>query len=90
MRETMKDLWYGNVNPCEKCGGSDPELRQLLSLVEQNRAALACGLEKSQREVLEKMIANYDKYWCLLEEQAFCDGFCLASRLMAEVLSADA
>ena len=61
LNPTITDLWYGNIGPCERCGGHDSELDQLLSLIERTREELCGGLTEKQRETLDKYIACSDE-----------------------------
>ena len=42
--KTIIDLWNGNIAPCEHCGAHDPEVNQLICLLERNRENLNSGL----------------------------------------------
>ena len=84
LAHTIEDLWYGNITPAEDCGVRDPELEELLRLLERNREALEGGLETEQKGWLQKYADCYDEYVCVLSARAFRDGFCLASKLWAE------
>ena len=32
MKDTIIDLWYGNIAPCEHCGSHDPKASKLIHL----------------------------------------------------------
>lgn len=86
MDSTIKDLWRGNIAPCDHCGSHDAELNHLVGLMERNRDELSKISTPGQVEIFEKYIDCADEYALLMMERAFCDGFCLASRMMAEAL----
>ena len=86
MEETIKDLWNGNIAPCEHCGAHDLEANRLIRLMEQNREALRSGLTAAQVEVFQKYIDHSEEYLLRMLELAFCDGFSLGSKLAVEVL----
>ena len=84
--QTIKDLWNGNIAPCEHCGSHDPEATHLIGLLERNRDVLREGLTAAQRETFQKYIDCSEEYLLRILELAFCDGFCLGSKLTAESL----
>lgn len=86
--QTIKDLWYGKIGPCDHCGSCDPELNHLTDLMERSREDLNKISTPQQMDIFEKYIDCADEYSRLMMEQAFCEGFCLASRIMAEALLA--
>ena len=86
MTQTMKDLWNGNIAPCEHCGAHDGELNHLLNLMERNRENLWGGLLPEQAEIFQKYLDCADEYLLRMLESAFCDGFALGSKLAAEAL----
>lgn len=86
MKNTISDLWNGNIAPYECCGACDPAINELIALIERNREALNVGLTDTQREVFQKYIDCFDEYLLRMLELAFCDGFSLGSRLVVEAL----
>lgn len=87
MSQTIKDLWNGNIAPCEHCGSHDAETNHLIGLMERNREALWAELSDAQKERFQKYIDCSEEYLLRMLELAFCDGFCIASRLTVEALS---
>ena len=86
MAQTIVDLWNGNITPCEHCGAHDKEANALIDLMERNRLDLNQGLTDTQKESFQKYIDCSDEYLLRMLELAFCDGFCLGSKLVAESL----
>lgn len=82
--QTMKDLWNGNIAPCEHCGSHDPEIKGLMGLIERNREKLSSGLTEAQMETFQKYMDCSDEYLLRMLELAFCDGFCLGGKLVME------
>lgn len=87
MPQTITDLWNGNIAPCEHCGSHDTEANYLIGLIERNRDTLWEGLTDAQKETFQKYIDCSDDYFLRMMELAFCDGFCLGSKLVMEVLT---
>ncbi len=86
MRQTIKDLWNGNLAPCENCGSHDPEVKNMISLIERNREKLSAGLTEAQNKLFQRYIDCAEEYLLCMLELAFCDGFSLGSRLTMEAL----
>ena len=84
--QTIIDLWNGNIGPCEHCGSHDPQIRELLALMKRNREELSVGLTALQMEVFQKFLDCSNEYQLRMVELAFCDGFCLGEKLVAEAL----
>jgi len=86
MSQTIKDLWNGNIAPCEQCGSHDPKVNQLIGYVERHRENLSKGLAAEQMEIFQKYIDCSEEYLLYMLELAFCEGFSLGSKLAVEVL----
>lgn len=86
MMQTIKALWNGDIAPCEHCGSRDAEVNALIGLMERNREKLCEGLTELQKDVFQKYIDCAEEYLLRISELAFCDGFSLGSRLIAESL----
>ncbi len=86
MRNTISDLWNGNIAPCEHCGSHDPAVNELIGLIERNRENLSGGLTALQMETFPKYIDCTDEYLLRMLELAFTEGFTLGSRLVFEAL----
>ena len=87
MSQTISDLWYGNLAPCDSCGAHDPEAKHLIHLMNQNREKLSAEFTAGQKEVFQKYLDCSDEYLIRMMELAFCEGFCLASKLAAESIA---
>ena len=87
MTNAIFDLWNGNIAPCEHCGSHDPELNHLSVLMERHRETLGKELSEAQNEVLQKYMDCAEEYHMRMLELAFCDGFCIASKLLTESLT---
>lgn len=86
MVQTISDLWNGDIAPCEHCGSHDAQANHLIGLMERNREALREGLTAAQMELFQRYIDSSEAYLLRMLELAFCDGFCLGSKLAIEVL----
>ena len=88
MKPAIEDLWNGSIVSAENCGVGDPEIENLVMLMERHKLQLDKELGQTQRNVFEKYADCAEEYAQLLCKCAFGEGFCLASRLMAEALYA--
>ena len=86
MTQTIIELWNGNIAPCEHCGSHDPQLKELLQLIERHDADLRKKLTPVQQETFQKYIDCSEEYLLRMLELAFFDGFCLGSKLVMESL----
>lgn len=87
MKREIRELWNGNIVPCERCGVDDPNMTELAALMARNKSALREKLTPQLQELFEKYIDCSEEYLLLMMEYAFCDGFSIASRLLTESLS---
>lgn len=83
---TLEDLYYGNINPHERCIKRGSKADELLKAICKNEENLTSTLTEHQKEIFEKFKACYDEMASITEQEAFSDGFILASRIMAEVM----
>lgn len=84
--QTIMDLWNGNIAPCEHCGAHDEDANQLIGLMERNRERLCADLTEAQKETFQKYIDCSEEYLLRMLELAFCEGFSLGGKLIAEIL----
>lgn len=87
MRTTIEKLWNGNIASAENCGVGNPEIENLVILMERHKELLDQELGQRQKRVFEEYVDCAEEYVCLISKCAFRDGFSLASRLMTEALS---
>lgn len=83
----LEDLWYGNIDPQGRSIKKDSEVERTLSLVVKHDDALCEMLTDEQKDQYEKLHDIQNKLSCLLEQEAFAEGFCLAVKIMVEVMS---
>ncbi len=88
MKDTIRELWYGNIDPMARCGANDSEIKELLRLMESNREKLLAELSEKQAERFQKYIDCSDEFAFCNATQAFIEGFSLACKLIAEALAA--
>ncbi len=87
MKETIRDLWYGNLTPFENCEKGKEELEKLVRLIARNEESLNSGLEEGQKEFFEKYRDCVEEYNSKLQENAFYEGLSLGIKIMTLALS---
>ena len=88
MKRTLIDLWYGNIDPKEQAQ-VNPQVPDLLKLLERNHDALSKTLNDDQKELLEKYQSCADEISGFCERDSFIYGFRLGMRLAIEALTAE-
>ena len=86
MTKTIAELWCGNIDPISRSGRNNEKLKSLEKLITRNSDKLSESLDQKQRELFEKYNDCMDEYLFNSCEQAFCDGFSLGARILAEAL----
>lgn len=84
MSSMIEELWLGNLCPEEHARIDTPEMKELLSLIRDNRERLCEGLTEAQKERLERYDDCTDELASITERDAFVLGFRLGMRLAAE------
>lgn len=86
MSNTIAQLYRGQLEPKSVLGNGNVEMRRAEILIENNLNRLKENLNEETKEILEKYNQCMDEYIVLISEQAFCDGFCLGTRISAEAI----
>lgn len=79
---TLKELWYGNINPSEDKVITDDEKR-LVELMARHHETLSSSLKNDELETFEKYAMCSNEYASLIESQAFETGFLLAVKMLS-------
>ena len=88
MKRTLIDLWYGNIDPQEQAQ-ANPQVPDLLKLLERNHDALSKTLNDDQKVILEKYQSCADEISGFCERDSFIYGFRLGMRLAIEALTGE-
>ncbi len=84
MSSTLAQLWNGNLKPAKDLG--DSEMTEPEALMQRNLVDLEKVLKGSTLNSFEKYADCVNGYVCIACEQAFRDGFCLATKLLTEAV----
>lgn len=87
MTRTISKLWRGAFEITGHSGVNKKELDELIELLEKQHNKLTINADENFKNEIEKFDLTHDEYTVLLCEQAFCDGFCLASKILTEALN---
>ena len=88
MTKTIARLWGSNLIPAERFGEGNREMKELEELIKWNAERMKKLLDQRSKDIISPYVDCVDEYLKLSNEQAFCDGFCLGARLLAEAMCA--
>ena len=86
MKETIEELWHGNIIPQEDSRTNSPEMKELLNYMARHHEDLEKSFTDEQKEIFEKFHDCWSEYASLAEEAIFAYAFKLGGRLMLETL----
>ena len=86
MRNTLEDLYYGNITPGKQQIVPDSELRRATDRVTRFESQLTERLDEDGQTILAKLIESRDEIESITERENFILGFRLGARLMAECM----
>ena len=87
MKQIIRDLWYGNLSPFERCEQGKEELKNLVGLIARNEERLNEGLKENQKELFEKYRDAVEEYNSKIQENAFFEGLSFGIKIMTSALS---
>ena len=86
MKETIEELWHGNIIPQEDSRTNSSEMKELLSYMARHHEDLEKSFTDEQKEILEKFHDCWSEYMSFAEKAIFVYTFKLGGRLMLETL----
>ena len=86
MRNTLEDLYYGNITPGKQQITPDSELRQASDRVTRFESQLTELLDEAGQTILAKLIKSRDEIESIIARETFIWGFRLGVRIMAECM----
>jgi len=87
MTTTIAQLWNGTLEPIRHLGKNNSEIKQLEDLIQRNIEKLKPTFNEETKKIFEKYNDCINEYIILLGEQAFCDGFCLGTKISSEAMN---
>lgn len=85
-KDTIRELFYGNIHPYERDNPKDSECDKLNKLIIRHDTALKATLNEQKVEILKKLKDALTEQSSLSECEGFVNGFRLGVRLKTEVL----
>ena len=86
MRNTLEDLYYGNITPNAQQAAPDSELKRAADRVARFESQLTERLDENGQTILAKLIESRDEIESITALENFILGFRLGVRLMAECM----
>ena len=89
MSKTLRDLFFGNILPCERSLSNPSPLRRLSKRLAQQEEKLAQELDEDGKVQLSAILDTQLEMDSATAEENFILGFRLGVRLMAECLGGE-
>ncbi len=86
MKSKIVELWNGDIEPIRNLALNNAELKKLEEIMQKNINGLEENLCDKGKEFFKKYNECINEYMVVLSEQVFYEGFCLATRIVAEGL----
>ena len=86
MRNTLEDLYYGNITPSKQQIVPDTELRRAVDRVTRFESQLMERLDEDGQTILAKLTESRDEIESITALENFIWGFRLGARLIAECM----
>lgn len=86
MRDTLEDLYYGNITPCDKRIKPGTTLQQTLDEAEQCEERLTAKLDDEGKALLHRLVDAENEASSTIALENFILGFRLGMRLAVEGL----
>ncbi len=86
MTKTIAALWNGNLKPVGKSGINNNEMKELEDVIGQETDRIEGLLSEEEKRLFQAYCDNMNRYLLVSSEQAFCDGYCLGTKIMMEAL----
>ena len=87
MKETIEELWHGNIIPQEDSRTNSLEMKELLSYMARHHEDLEKSFTDEQKEIFEKFHDCWSEYASLAEEAIFVYAFKLGAKMMLETIA---
>ena len=86
MRNTLEDLYFGNITPCEQQMTPNSELKRAVERVAEYEDRLMEQLNETEQTILTKLVSSQHEIDSITARENFILGFRLGVRIMAECL----
>lgn len=89
MRETLEDLYYGRIHPCERQMRANVNLLRVSNIITRCEEQLKERLDETGLAILAEMADAHQEISCVTAVENFILGFRLGARIMVECLDED-
>ena len=86
MRNTLEDLYYGNITPGAQQVAPNSELKRATDRVARFESQLTERLDEAGQTILEKLIESKDEIESITALENFIFGFWLGAKIMMECM----
>lgn len=86
MSKLISELWFGNVDAMRHLGRNNGDMLHMEKILRDNNNKLAEMLCDDGKKLLEIYSENNTEYLSLAAEDAFCQGFSLGAKIVAEAI----
>ena len=86
MRNTLEDLYFGNINPNEQQMVSGSELKKAVDRVARCESQLMEQLDETGQTILAKLVESQHEIDSITALENFILGFRLGAKIMAECM----
>ena len=86
MRNTLEDLYYGNITPGKQQIAPNSELKRAMDRVARFESQLTELLDEAGQTILAKLMESQDEADSITALENFILGFRLGARLMVECM----
>ena len=86
MRNTLEDLYYGNITPGAQQTAPNSELKRATDRVARFESQLTERLDENGQTILAKLVESQHEVDSITARENFILGFRLGTRIMAECM----
>ena len=87
MKNTLAEMWHGNISPQSDSRNNTPEMKQLMEYMARYHDDLLKSMTDEQKDIFERFDDCWSEYASLAEEAIFVYAFRLGAQMMLDVLS---
>lgn len=87
MSGVISDLWYGNINPCDRTLKKGSRMAELVGQIAETQETLCSRLNQEEKALFEQFADYTAEMYGISEHDAFVSGFKLGAKIIIEVLA---
>jgi len=86
MKDTIAELWHGNICPQTESRNNTPAMKELMDYMARHHESLLKSVTEEQKDILERFDDCWSEYASLAEEAIFVYAFRLGASMMLDIL----